>query len=369
MTSFQPKIHQKKTLPLFYKAAQLVEIKKPLIINNIKTPTLDKSQVLVRVKATGVCHSDLHLVEGSYDLGRGEILKVAERGVKLPLVPGHEIAGIIAKTGGEVNGFQIGDKVIVYPWIGCGKCQTCRSGNENLCDWPKSIGIFQDGGYAEFVVIPDSKYLIRIQTEDLEGYASLTCAGLTAYNAIKKANSKPEPQTIMIVGAGGLALMAIQIAKEITSAKIICVARNQKKLEKAKESGADHIIDSTSKGYVQDILSLCNDKGPESIVDFVNVPETVKVDIEVLPKRGNLVLVGLFGGSIKIPLVNFPLKAITIQGAYTGSYQDLVELTDLAEKNLIKPIATKKYSLNEINQALEDLKQKQIIGRAVIVPT
>ncbi len=353
--------------PSSFKAAQIMGSNKPLILNEIKTPILDKKQVLVKVKAVGVCHSDLHLVEGFYDLGKGEILKVSERGVKFPLTPGHEIAGIVAKTGESVTEFQIGDKVLVYPWIGCGNCKICKSGNENLCDDPESLGIYQNGGYAEFILIPNSKYLIKTKIIDLEGSASLTCAGVTAYNAIKKA-SKTNPKFILIVGAGGLAFMAIQIAKEISSAEIICVARNLKKLEKAKKLGADHIIDSSFDGYVQEILSLCDEKGPESIVDFVNVPETVKLDLKVLRKGGNLILAGLFGGSINVSLVSFPLKAITIQGAYTGNYQDLVDLVVLSEKGVIEPIATKRYALKEVNTAFEDLKLKQIIGRAVIIP-
>jgi len=132
-----------------------------------------------------------------------------------------------------------------------------------------------------------------------------------------------------------------------------------------------NVIGSVSSGTgspIEKIISICNNKGADSIIDFVNAPQTVKTGLAVLRKRGNLVLVGLFGGSLEISLVTIPLKAITIQGAYTGNYNDMVELLDLAKRGVIKPIVSKKYSLEDANNALEDLKARKIIGRAVINP-
>jgi len=348
------------------KAAQIVEPNKPLKISEIETPKPVGTQVLVKVKAVGVCHSDLHLWEGGYDTGDG-FMKVTDRGVKFPVTPGHEMVGKVSEIGEDVTEIKIGDDVLVYPWIGCGACPTCEKGDTNLCEAPKSLGVFQDGGYAEYSIVPDYKFLIKISGIDLEGAASLSCSGLTAYTAVKKAISN-SPENILIVGAGGLGLMGVQIAKALCNANIICADLTDEKLQKAKEMGADHTINTKHSEASKTIMSICNGKGADSIIDFVNAPPTVKLGLSVIRKRGNIILVGLFGGAVDLPLVSIPLKALTIQGAYTGNYNDLVDLVDLAKKGIIKPIISKRYILDEANTALEDLRNRKVIGRAVIVP-
>lgn len=349
------------------KAARIVEPKAPLKITTLEQPKPKDNQVLVKVKASGVCHSDLHLWEGGYDLGDGTFMKVTDRGVKYPVTPGHEISGEVMEMGSSVKGFSIGDLVLVYPWIGCGVCPACKVGNENLCDTPKSLGVFQDGGYSDSVLVPDFKYLAKLDGVNPEAATSLACSGLTAYTAVKKANAN-SPEFLVIIGAGGLGLMGVQIAKSITKSQIICVDLDDKKLETAKEMGAHHVVNSKDSDLVQKIISICNNKGADSVIDFVNAPPTAKTGLAVLRKRGNLVLVGLFGGSIEMSLVTIPLKAITIQGAYTGNYHDMLELIDLARKGVINPVISKRYTLDEANTALEDLKERKILGRAVIKP-
>ena len=348
------------------KAAQIIEPNKPLKISEIDTPSPTGKQVLLKVKAVGVCHSDLHLWEGGYDTGDG-FMKVTDRGVKFPVIPGHEIVGTVSAIGDSVVGIKEGDDVLVYPWIGCGTCPTCEKGDTNLCEAPQSLGVFQDGGYAEYSLIPDYKFLAQISGMDLEGAASLACSGLTAYTAVKKAISN-SPENILIVGAGGLGLMGVQIAKALCDAKVICADLTDEKLQKAKEMGADHTINTKDSESFKNIMSICNEKGADSIIDFVNAPPTVKLDLSVIRKRGNIVLVGLFGGAVELPLVSIPLKAITIQGAYTGNYNDMIELVDLAKRGIIKPIVSKHYSMDEANTALEDLKNRKVIGRSVINP-
>ena len=348
------------------KAAQIVEPDKPLELNQIEISEPTGTQVLVKVVSTGVCHSDLHLWEGGYDTGDG-FMKVTDRGVKFPVTPGHEVVGKVEKIGESVKDVRIGDTVLVYPWIGCGKCPTCEKGDTNLCETPKSLGVFQDGGYAEQVIVPDYKFLARIGDLNPDSASSLACSGLTAYTAIKKALVN-NPESILIVGAGGLGLMGVQLASHMTRCKIICADLDDEKLNIAKDLGATHTINTKESDASQKIMSLCNEKGVDSIVDFVNAPPTVKLDLSVIRKRGNIILVGLFGGSVDLPLVSVPLKAITIQGAYTGNYNDMVELIDLAKKGVINPIVSKHYTLDEATNALNDLKNRKIVGRAVINP-
>jgi len=349
------------------KSARIVGPNLPLEIIDLDTPHPQENQVLVKVKSVGVCHSDLHLWEGGYDLGDGQFMKVTDRGVKYPVTPGHEIVGTVEEMGSNVKDFAKGDEVLVYPWIGCGQCPACKVENENLCDAPKSLGVFQDGGYSDFSLVPHYKYLAKLSGVNPDSATSIACSGLTAYSAIKKSNTN-SPEFLVIIGAGGLGLMGVQIAKAITKAKIICVDLDDSKLNTAKEMGADYTLNSKDPETSQKIISLCNNKGADSVVDFVNAPPTAKLGISVLRKRGNLVLVGLFGGSIELSLVTIPLKSIVIQGAYTGNYHDMVELLDLTRKGTINPIITKRYSLSEANNALEDLKARKILGRAVINP-
>lgn len=348
------------------KAARIIEPQKALEISDVETPKPKGAQVLVKVKAAGVCHSDLHLWEGGYDTGDG-FMKVTDRGVKFPVIPGHEIVGTIAEMGDSVQGFNVGDNVLVYPWIGCGVCVACRVGNDNLCDTPHSLGVFQNGGYAEYVLIPHFKFLAKVSGIELDAAASLACSGLTAYTAIKKSNANSQ-HNMVIFGAGGLGLMGVQIARAITNANIICVDIDEEKLKTARDVGADHTVNSKDPEAIQKIMALCGNKGADCVIDFVNAPPTVKMGLAVIRKRGNLILVGLFGGSIELPLVSVPLKAITIQGAYTGNYNDMLELLGLAKRGVINPIISKRYSLSDANNALEDLKNRKILGRAVINP-
>ena len=348
------------------KSAQIIEPNKPLQINEVEISKPSGNQVIVKVKSAGVCHSDLHLWEGGYDTGDG-FMKVTDRGVKFPVIPGHEVVGVVEEVGDSVQAVSIGDVVLVYPWIGCGQCNTCEKGDTNLCESPKSLGVFQNGGYAERVLIPDYKFLAKINNLDPAAAASLACSGLTAFTAIKKSLVN-DPENILIVGAGGLGLMAVQIAKALTKANIICADIDDKKLNSAKDLGATHIVNTKEPDAGKKIMSICSEKGVDSIIDFVNAPTTVKMDLSIIRKRGNLILVGLFGGAVELPLVSVPLKAMTIQGAYTGNYNDMLELIKLAQRGVINPIVSKHYKLDDANTALDDLKNRKIIGRAVINP-
>lgn len=350
------------------KAARIIKPKEPLAIEDVPTPKPKSTQVLVRVQSTGVCHSDLHLWEGGYAGPAGIFMKVEDRGVKFPLIPGHEVAGSVEGFGEDVEGFSQGEKVLVYPWIGEGLCPACRVGEENLCDKPRSLGIYRDGGYAEYVLVPHYKYLVKIEDQNTDNFASLSCSGLTAFSAIKNAGAKPE-ESLVIVGAGGLGLMAVQIAKTLTNSAITVIDLDDKRLEEAKKLGADHVINSTSKDPVKEIKDLTDGMGADAVVDFVNASKTVSTDISMLRKRGRLVLVGLFGGSVELNLALMPLRAFRIIGSYTGKYTDLVELVALAKRGVLKSVVSRRFKLDEANDALNQLKEGKIIGRAVISPS
>jgi propanol-preferring alcohol dehydrogenase len=245
------------------KAARIVKPKESLQVQELETPKPKGSQILVKVQSSGVCHSDVHVWEGYYEGIDGQQLKTTDRGVRYPLTPGHEIAGLVDTVGDQVEGISRGQKVLVYPWIGEGLCPACRIGEENLCDKPRSLGIYTDGGYAQYVLVPSYKYLVNIGDDmDTDTSAPLSCAGLTAYGAVKNANLKPN-ENVVIVGTGGLGLMAIQLAKAVTGAKIIAMDLDDQKLEVAKKNGADVTINSKKEDPIKVIMELTDKLGAD----------------------------------------------------------------------------------------------------------
>jgi propanol-preferring alcohol dehydrogenase len=348
-------------------AARIVKVKEPLEIQSLETPKPRGSQVLVRVQSAGVCHSDIHLWDGGYEGPAGQFMKTTDRGVKYPLTPGHEIAGVVESMGEDVEGFAKNEKVLVFPWIGEGLCPACRVGEENLCDKPRSLGVYNDGGYAEYVLIPNYKYLARLNELDADVSAPLSCSALTAYGAIKNAHLKPN-DNVVIVGAGGLGLMGIQLAKAISGAKIISLDVNDNKLQVAKQSGADFTVNSSKEDTVKAIMELTDNLGADAIIDFVNASKTVETDMQLLRRRGRVVLVGLFGGALQLNLVSMPTRAYKLIGSYTGSMTDMIELISLTHRGIIKPMISNRFKLNQATEALTMLKEGKIIGRGIINP-
>jgi alcohol dehydrogenase, propanol-preferring len=350
------------------KAARIVQTSQPLEIQQLEKPNPKASQVLVKIQAVGVCHSDLHLWEGAYEGLGGQVIKTTDRGVRYPLTPGHEIAGVIESIGEDVKEFAKGDRVLIYPWIGDGLCPACRAGEENLCDSPRSLGIYSDGGYAEYVLVPNYRYLIRLDDNmDINAGAILGCSVLTGYGAVKTAMLKPN-DNVIVVGAGGIGLMAIQSVKAITEARTIAMDIDDKKLETAKKYGADITINSKTQDPVKSVMELTDNLGADAVLDIVNASKTVETDMQLLRKRGKVVLVGLFGGELRLNLVSMPTRAYKLIGSYTGTMADLIELVSLAQRGIIKPIVSARFKLEQATEALEKLKAGQIIGRGVINP-
>ena len=350
------------------RAARIVEVNQPLQLQDLQTPKPKGSEVLVKVEAVGVCHSDIHLWEGGYEGPGGTFLEATDRGVKYPVTPGHEIAGKVDSIGEQVKGFAKNDRVLVYPWIGDGLCPACRAGEENLCDKPRSLGIYTDGGYSEYVLVPSFRYLVRLGDEmNMDASATLSCSALTAYGALKNTGIKPD-DNVVIVGAGGLGLMAIQLAKAISGARIIAMDIDDSKLRVAKSNGADVTVNSKKEDAVKAVMELTDKMGADSVIDFVNASKTVESDMLILRRRAKVVLVGLFGGALQLNLVSMPTRAYKLIGSYTGTLSDMVELVSLAKREVIKPVISDRFKLDQATEALSNLKAGKIIGRSVINP-
>ncbi|MDA4136951.1 MAG: alcohol dehydrogenase [Thaumarchaeota archaeon] len=351
---------------------RLVEYGTPLRLEEVDAPRAGNG-VLVKVVAAGVCHTDLHVISGSYDLGNGNLLKMADRGIRLPITPGHEIAGEVADLGvyGGKTAIQEGERVVVYPWLGCGTCRKCIAGYENLCeDKPASLGIFRDGGYAEYVFVPHPRYLIPAAGLRAEEAAPLACSGLTSYSALNKCRLESE-ELLVIIGAGGLGTTAIQLANRTTGAKVVVLDIDDSKLALASSLGANQTINTSGlerKAVIEAVKKENGGRGADAVIDFVGNPETSGLGFELLTKQGRLVLVGLFGGAGTFSLPLFPLKGAQVVGSFTGTLTELSELVQLAANGVVKPVISARYKLDEANEVLGRLGRGEISGRAILRP-
>jgi propanol-preferring alcohol dehydrogenase len=323
------------------------------------------SEVLLKVLAAGVCHSDLHIWEGFYNMGGGKVMRLQERGVKLPLTMGHENAGEVVALGPRARGIKIGDKRLVYPWVGCGTCKVCKRGEEQLCMAPRFLGVYRDGGYATHLLMPHPRYLLPLGKMKPEEAAPLACSGLTAYGALKKLGTLVKREPVVVIGAGGLGLMAIAIVKAMKGKGTIAVDIDPVKREVAKRLGALTAIDPNAPDAVEQIKAAAG--GPIwAAIDFVGNDQTARLGVDSLVKGGKLIIVGLFGGEITLSLPMIPIRAMTVQGSYTGSLSELVELIKLVRNQPLPLVPTKTVALDQAQNVIADIKAGKVVGRRVL---
>jgi alcohol dehydrogenase/propanol-preferring alcohol dehydrogenase len=353
------------------KSYKVTDFNAPLQEVDVQTPQPTGTQVLIRVKAAGVCHSDLHIWEGGYDLGHGrKPLSLKERGVSLPRTMGHETVGEILAFGpdakAEPGGVKVGDVALVYPWLGCGKCAACLAGDENMCLKPNSLGVHCDGGYADHMLVPHPRYLLDLKGLDPVTAAPYACSGVTTYSALKKVEHDLG-NPIVIFGAGGLGLMALSLLKAMGGKGAIVVDIDARKREAAEKAGALGTVDGAAPDALEQLAKKAG--GPIlSVIDLVGNAATTQLGFDCLSKGGKLVIVGLFGGGATWALPLIPIKALTIQGSYVGNLRETKELLDLVRAKKIAPIPVTPMPFAKANDALNDLKHGKLVGRAVLTP-
>jgi propanol-preferring alcohol dehydrogenase len=346
---------------------EVQEFGQPLQAHDYPALAPTGAEVLLRVRAAGVCHSDLHIWEGGYDLGQGKRLSLKDRGIALPLAMGHETVGEVVALGPDATGVAIGNVRLIYPWIGCGGCAVCLAGHENLCADARFLGVHRHGGYAEQILVPHARYLVDIGDLTPADMAPYACSGLTTYSALKKIPKDilaREP--IVVVGAGGLGLMCTNLIR-VLGGRAILVDIDPAKRAAALEAGAIAAIDGGAADAL-DRLKAAAGGAVFAIIDCVGAPATVKLGFDALAKGGQLIIIGLFGGEANLSIPLIPMRAITIQGSYVGNLAELKELVALVRTKRIQPIPITRRPLDQASAALSDLHDGKVVGRTVLEP-
>jgi NAD+-dependent secondary alcohol dehydrogenase Adh1 len=340
------------------KAVQVVGYHQPLEMTDVPEPQpTEPFDVIVRIGGAGVCRTDLHILEGQW---------ADKSGVALPYTIGHENAGWISAVGSAVTNVRVGDKVIVHPLITCGLCRACRFGDDVHCESSQFPGIDTAGGYAEYLKT-SARSVVRID-DSLEpaDVAALADAGLTAYHAAAKAARRLRPgDRCVVIGAGGLGHIGIQVLKAISPAQIVVVDRNPDAVKLAVSIGADNGIVADGD-HLQEVQALTDGKGAEVVIDFVGEGGSTKEGVQMLRRAGDYHVVG-YGENLDIPTIDIISTEINVIGNLVGSYNDLVELMALAAQQKVT-LHTSKYPLDRFQDAINDLDAGRIRGRAILVP-
>ncbi len=338
----------------------------PLTAHETPTPAPQGSEVLVAVEHCGVCHSDVHLHDGHFDMGGGKKLDVT-RGRHLPFTLGHEIQGRVAAVGPEATGVSVGDAVVAFPWIGCGACGTCARGDEHLCNRPRALGVTVAGGYASHVIVPHARYALRCDGIDPALAGTYMCSGLTAYSALAKLGRAEAGDPILIVGLGGVGMMGLQFARALFPAAPLYAADvDPAKLALAEAAGAV-AVPAREADAVKRVLEATGG-GVYGAVDFVGSEATFQLANGALRKGGKLVFVGLFGGAVTLPLPLLPMRAIAILGSYVGSLAEAEAMLALVRAGQVAPIPIDARPLSAATEALDDLRAGRVHGRVVLQP-
>lgn len=338
---------------------------KPLEKVQSEQPSPQGQEYLIKVNAAGLCHTDIHLWEGYYNMGGGKRLNLADRGVKPPLVLSHEVTGEVIAAGPDADKSLIGEQVLVHPWIGCGECQYCAHGEENLCIKPNQVGIHRAGGFAEYILVPQARYLVNIEGLNPSEAAPLACAGVTTYSALKKFGDKIEHYPVVIIGAGGLGFMALKLLNAMNSKGVIMLDIDDNKLTEAKKAGAIATLNSKDENVISQLQHMTQG-GPRLILDLVGNADSLSLAVSSAGRGGHIVVCGLIGGEMNLSIPLIPMRPLTIQGSYVGTVEELRELVEIVRNKNVEAIPVTEYPMEQVNEAMQNLIAGKVIGRLVL---
>lgn len=348
------------------KAARLHDYGKPLVLEDIPVPEIAEDEVLVQVKACGMCRSDVQLIDGYFR---------PYADLQPPLTLGHEIAGVVARTGTLVPkgaGIAEGDHVVVAPGWGDGICRHCQVGDTQICPNVRWPGFGPVGGFAEFIPVP-VRYVIKVAPHlRFEELAPLTDAGLTTYRGVRKlrdAGALGPDRVIGVLGVGGLGTYAVQYAKLLGGgARVVALARSEEKLKVAREYGVDHTIAVKGKSGADIRKELTGAFGQgelDAIIDCTGAPEMIQLGMSILSISGHYVDVGLVGDRIDVPLFPRVSREQSFHGSFWGNNADLIEVMALAAQEKVRH-TIKTIAFDELNTYVDLLRTGDIVGRAVV---
>jgi propanol-preferring alcohol dehydrogenase len=334
------------------KAAVVKAFGKPLVVEDVPIPAPGPGEILVKVKACGVCHTDLHAASGDWPVKPVP-----------PFIPGHEAAGIVAALGPGVTDFKIGDAVGVA-WLhdACLRCEYCETGWETLCEHQHNTGYSVNGGFAEYV-IASAAFTARLPANvDFAAIAPILCAGVTTYKGLKETDARPG-EWVVISGVGGLGHVAIQYAKAM-GLKVIGLDIAEDKLKLALEAGAEHAVNALDKDAVARVIQITGGGAHGVLVTAVSTPAFAQA-LHMVRRKGTVSLVGLPPGEFPTPIFDVVLKRITVRGSIVGTRRDLDEAIAFAAEGKVKAEITK-APLAEINAIFDRMKAGKIDGRVVL---
>jgi NAD+-dependent secondary alcohol dehydrogenase Adh1 len=337
-------------LHAYHEALKMDEVDEPKVSGPL--------DVVVRIGAAGLCRTDLHIQEGQW----------AEKSqVQLPYTPGHENAGWVHEVGSGVTNVEVGDTVIVHPFITCGLCRACRSGDDMHCENGSFPGINRDGGFADFL-LTSARSVVKLDPSlQPAEIAALADAGLTAIHAVKKAIGVLGAGTkVVVIGAGGLGHIGIQCLKAYTPTEIIVVDPSEAALQLARELGADHTVKVEGSSHIETVRELTDGVGAQAIIDFVGEKGAVEDGVAMIQDGGFYYVIG-YGQNIDIPTIDVISREISFIGNLVGTYVDLQDLMTLTAQGKVT-LHTSTYPLDAINDAMADLDGGRLQGRGILVP-
>ncbi len=340
------------------KAARFYEVGQPLRIEDVEKPTISPKEVLVRINACGICHTDLHFVdEGLYKPG------------KIPQIMGHEAAGEVAEVGRDVKEFRVGDRVLIHFYFSCGECYYCQRGRENLCvsSQFKQFGFTVDGGYAEYAKAP-SRSIVKLPDEVPYEAGILVDAGSTAYHAVREVGKVRLGDTVAIIGSGGVGLCTLQMAK-LSGATVIAIDVQEDKLKVAKSLGADYTVNSKEKDLPTEVKRLVGARGVDIVYEFVGRTKTMNDALSILARGAKLVFIGYSEDNLTLVPRRLVRGELQIVGSRASSKYETIEVVNLVRdgKFKLEPLISHRLPLDRVNDGLELVRRGEAI-RAVVMP-